>query len=153
MSQWLPIGRFSQTCGLTVRALRYYESQGLLLPARVDPESGYRFYQPEQLADALHVRLLRALEMPLADVVSVMRAPDSAEARALLVAHRARVGTRVADLERLLARFDEWLEGAPAELNVDPAELDEPPAATPSEPRESTLARAFLALFGPAMSD
>jgi DNA-binding transcriptional MerR regulator len=58
----IPIGRFAQLTGLTVRALRHYESQGLLLPARVDRESGYRYYREEQLPDALHVRLLRALE-------------------------------------------------------------------------------------------
>ncbi|HXZ85357.1 MAG TPA: MerR family transcriptional regulator, partial [Myxococcota bacterium] len=74
----IPIGRFAQLTGLTVRALRHYESQGLLLPARVDRDSGYRYYRPEQLPDALRVRLLRALEMPLPEVVAVMREPESA---------------------------------------------------------------------------
>jgi len=73
LSALIPIGRFAQLAGFTVRALRHYESQGLLLPARVDRESGYRFYGPEQLPDALRVRLLRALEMPLPEVVEVMR--------------------------------------------------------------------------------
>lgn len=152
MSALIPIGRFAQLAGFTVRALRHYESQGLLLPARVDRESGYRYYQPEQLPDALRVRLLRALEMPLAEVVEVMRAPDSAAALAKVRAHRARVAARVADVEKLLERLDEWLDGAPQELDAPESALDDAPAprARESNRESESVARAFLGLFGPA---
>jgi len=150
----IPIGRFAQLTGLTVRALRHYESQGLLLPARVDRESGYRYYASEQLHEALHVRLLRALEMPLAEVVQVMRAPESAEARAKVRAHRARVAARVAELGKLLERLDEWLAGAPEELVVPSSSLDEASAASvddaDSHRATENVARTFLELFGPA---
>jgi DNA-binding transcriptional MerR regulator len=150
-SAFIPIGRFAQLAGFTVRALRYYEAQGLLLPARVDRESGYRYYRPEQLPDALRVRLLRALEMPLAEVVEVMRAPESAAALERVRAHRLRVAARVADVERLLERIDEWLDGAPQDLDAPSAPLDESGAATASEPHRvnENVARAFLGLFGP----
>ena len=122
----IPIGRFAQLTGLTVRALRHYESQGLLMPARVDRESGYRYYAPEQLAEALHVRLLRA--------------------------HRARVATRVAELGKLLERLDEWLDGAPEELLMPGSSLDESSASTveDSHRADENVARTFLELFGPA---
>ena len=155
MSAWIPIGRFAQLAGFTVRALRHYESQGLLLPGRVDRESGYRYYRPEQLHDALRVRLLRALEMPLPEVVEVMRDPESAPSLEALRAHRARVSQRLADLSRLLSRLDEWLDGAPQELDEAVAALDEEgeEAATPSDgephPASDRIARAFLELFGP----
>jgi DNA-binding transcriptional MerR regulator len=150
-TSWIPIGRFAQLAGFTVRALRYYEAQGLLLPARVDRESGYRYYRPEQLPDALRVRLLRALEMPLAEVAEVMRAPESAEALEKVRAHRTRVAARLADVEKLLERVDEWLDGAPQELEPPPTPLDESAAATASEPHRvnENVARAFLGLFGP----
>jgi DNA-binding transcriptional MerR regulator len=146
----IPIGRFAQLAGFTVRALRHYESQGLLLPARVDRESGYRYYRPEQLPDALRVRLLRALEMPLAEVVDVMRAPDGPEAIAKIRAHRARVAERIRDVEKLLERVDEWLDGAPQELEAPTSALDEAPrAASDSHRVNENLARTFLGLFGP----
>ena len=151
MSQWIPIGRFAQVSGFTVRALRHYESLGLLVPARVDPGSGYRFYSPEQLPDALRVRLLRALEMPLPDVVMVMRDPESPAALERLRAHRARVAPRLGELEQQLARLDEWLHGAPQELDAEQPALDERatgPATSGDEPLEP-LERAFLGLFGP----
>lgn len=151
MSQWIPIGRFAQVSGFTVRALRHYESLGLLVPGRVDASSGYRFYRPEQLPDALRVRLLRALEMPLPDVVIVMRDPESAVAVEKLRAHRARVATRLGELASQLARLDEWLHGAPQELDAEQPALDErasDSAASDDEPVEP-LERAFLGLFGP----
>ena len=151
MSQWIPIGRFAQVSGFTVRALRHYESLGLLVPGRVDPGSGYRFYQPEQLPDALRVRLLRALEMPLPDVVAVMRDPESPAALEKLREHRARVASRVGELELQLARLDEWLHGALQELNAEQPALDEgasEPDTADDQPVEP-LARAFLGLFGP----
>ena len=151
MSQWIPIGRFAELSGFTVRALRHYESLGLLVPGRVDPGSGYRFYRPDQLPDALRVRLLRALEMPLPDVVSVMSDPESAAALELLRVHRARVASRVGELEQQLARLDEWLHGALAELDSEQPALDE--RASAAEPDDSEpvqpVERAFLELFGP----
>jgi DNA-binding transcriptional MerR regulator len=146
----IPIGRFAQLAGFTVRALRHYESQGLLEPARVDPDSGYRFYRPEQLGDALRVRLLRGLDMSLADVVQVMRAPDAEPALELLRAHRARVAERLVDFERLLARLDEWLEGTPAEdfRSLPPFDEDAANAATDVHASER-VRRTFLELFGP----
>jgi len=151
MSQWIPIGRFAQLSGFTVRALRHYESLGLLVPGRVDPGSGYRFYGPEQLPDALRVRLLRALEMPLPDVVAVMQNPESPAALDLLRVHRARVASRLGELEQQLARLDEWLHGALQELDASLTALDErasEPAPADDEPVQP-LERAFLGLFGP----
>ncbi|MEX2207214.1 MAG: helix-turn-helix domain-containing protein [Myxococcota bacterium] len=151
MSQWIPIGRFAQLSGFTVRALRHYESLGLLVPGRVDPGSGYRFYRPEQLPDALRVRLLRALEMPLPDVVNVMSDPESPAALAVLREHRARVASRVGELEQQLARLDEWLHGALQELDASLTALDERASGSAAEDEEPVqpLERAFLGLFGP----
>ena len=46
MSVLVPIGDFSRMTHLSVKALRFYHDQGLLEPARIDPSSGYRFYDP-----------------------------------------------------------------------------------------------------------
>jgi hypothetical protein len=43
----LSIGRFAHFTGLTVKALRHYDSVGLLRPASVDPHTGYRRYAPD----------------------------------------------------------------------------------------------------------
>jgi DNA-binding transcriptional MerR regulator len=56
--QLMPIGRFARLTGLTVKALRHYDEVGLLRPAAVDPETGYRSYAPEQVRRAETIRKL-----------------------------------------------------------------------------------------------
>ena len=41
----MPIGPFAAASRLSPRALRLYDENGLLAPARVDPDSGYRYYR------------------------------------------------------------------------------------------------------------
>ena len=48
----LTIGAFARAAGLTRKALRLYDELGVLPPAAVDPESGYRLYDPAQLERA-----------------------------------------------------------------------------------------------------
>jgi PPM family protein phosphatase len=44
VSELLAIGEFSARCGLSVKVLRTYAAEGLLVPAAVDARSGYRYY-------------------------------------------------------------------------------------------------------------
>lgn len=62
------IGEFSKRSHLSVKALRLYDELGVLLPARVDQDSGYRYYDITQLEDARLIAMLRQLDVPLADV-------------------------------------------------------------------------------------
>jgi DNA-binding transcriptional MerR regulator len=72
----VPIGEFSATTRLSARALRLYADNGLLRPARVDPDSGYRYYQPEQASRARLIQLLRSAGMPLDRIRSFLAEPD-----------------------------------------------------------------------------
>ncbi|HEY3648018.1 MAG TPA: MerR family transcriptional regulator, partial [Streptosporangiaceae bacterium] len=65
MTVLVPIGDFSRMTHLSVKALRFYHDQGLLEPARIDPSSGYRFYDTGQVPVAQVIRRFRDLDMPL----------------------------------------------------------------------------------------
>ena len=54
------IGEFSKYVKTTVKTLRYYDTLGLFSPAYTDPETGYRNYTPEQLAEFEQIRQYRA---------------------------------------------------------------------------------------------
>src|SRR5205085_12481686 len=71
----VPIGQFSLLTRLTVRALRLYDRLGILVPAHVDPDSGYRYYTPEQAETGLRIRQLRAIDLPLDEVCLVLETP------------------------------------------------------------------------------
>jgi DNA-binding transcriptional MerR regulator len=68
MENLLTIGEFAEATRLSPKALRLYAEHGLLTPTRVDGESGYRYYRPEQLHVARVVALLRAAGMPLREI-------------------------------------------------------------------------------------
>lgn len=76
----LSIGEFAAAARLSHKALRLYDQLGLLPPTQVDPSSGYRFYHPQQLATARLIRMLRAIDMPLAAIRGVLAADPSQQA-------------------------------------------------------------------------
>jgi len=96
-------GAFAQASGLSRKALRLYDELGLLHPARVDPETLYRFYDPGQLEQARLVAWLRRLGMPLAVIRSVSGLPP-AQAAEELAAYWATVEAETA-VRRELAIF------------------------------------------------
>ncbi|WIX75059.1 MerR family transcriptional regulator [Amycolatopsis carbonis] len=113
MGPRLTIGDFSRLTHLSVKTLRHYHQVGLLEPCSVDPHTGYRFYDLEQIPSAQVIRRLRDLEMPVADVRAVLAAPEVAMRNSLIAAHLdsleaelARTRQAVDTLRDLLRRPD-----------------------------------------------
>lgn len=119
----LTIGRFARLCRLSVKQLRHYDEAGLLLPARVDPATGYRYYTAAQAGDALTIALLRDLDVPLAAIAAVLAA-HGPERAAALQAERDRLAAKIArDTERL-ALLERLADGVLPAYRMDVA--DEP---------------------------
>ena len=62
------IGEFSKLSMLTIKALRFYEKEGVLIPAHVDEWSGYRYYEASQLGTAATIKALRQLDFSLEEI-------------------------------------------------------------------------------------
>lgn len=123
----MTIGDFSQATRLSAKALRFYHREGLLAPAAIDPDNGYRLYSPEQIADAQVIRRLRALEVPVDTVRKILHAPDVAARNVLVAEH----------LDRLEAQLDATLAAVgslrrlldpPAPVAIDHRSVDATPA-------------------------
>ena len=65
---FLTIGEFATRSGLTQKALRLYAANGLLMPSRVDDDSGYRYYRAEQLPVAALISTLRDAGMSMREI-------------------------------------------------------------------------------------
>ncbi|WP_269856753.1 MerR family transcriptional regulator [Streptomyces sp. RPT161] len=93
----LTIGAFAKASRLSPKALRLYDELGLLTPARVDPATGYRLYDPEQLEQARLVAWLRRLGVPLARIrqICTLDPPEAArEVRAFWARFEADIAAR-----------------------------------------------------------
>lgn len=108
----LTIAKFAEACGLSVPALRRYDDAGVLVPAEVDPRTGYRRYDAAQIPDGVLVRTLRQIGLPLATVAAVRAAPDQAAALALIEAHWARVERGVAAGRAVRDHLSRLLDGS-----------------------------------------
>ncbi|MGE5047687.1 MAG: MerR family transcriptional regulator [Deltaproteobacteria bacterium] len=111
----LRIGEFARLGGVTVRALRHYEAERLLAPARVDAQTGYRFYGYEQLAALDRILALRDLGLPLAEVRALLEARGGVQQRLRHQHERLEV-----ELERQAARLRR-LEALQRAVATDPA--------------------------------
>ncbi len=65
------IGEFSKITGLTVKSLRFYHEQGILIPDYTDDDSGYRYYKDHQVSDGILISFLRRLDLPLSEIKAV----------------------------------------------------------------------------------
>ncbi|SEL42944.1 MerR family transcriptional regulator [Streptacidiphilus jiangxiensis] len=109
------IGDFARLGQVSIRMLRHYDTLGLLRPARVDPWTGYRYYEAAQLSRLNRVIALKDLGFSLEQVGEVLdakvgteelrgmlrlRQAELAESVALATARLAQVETRLRTIER-----------------------------------------------------
>ncbi|MET1071674.1 MAG: MerR family transcriptional regulator [Umezawaea sp.] len=91
----LSIGEFSTMTRLSRKALRHYHELGLLEPARIDPVSGYRYYDTAQVRPAQLIRRFRDLDMPVPEVKAVLEAPDDGARDEVVAAHLRRLESQL----------------------------------------------------------
>ena len=114
----LSIGDFSRMTYLSVKALRHYHDVGVLEPASIDPDTGYRFYLPSQVGLAQMIRRLRDLGMPLDEVRTIVSAPDSSARDEALVAHLRRMEAQLAETQQTVSSLRTLLQESPEKLAV-----------------------------------
>src|SRR5262245_18732052 len=93
-----------------MKALRLYDRLGLLIPADVDPENGYRRYRENQLATARLIVMLRRLDMPLSAVAEIISVPGP-EGAERLAAYWESHERRVAGQRELAQHLRSTLSG------------------------------------------
>ncbi|MFF2815438.1 MerR family transcriptional regulator [Kitasatospora cineracea] len=128
------IGELAQRAGTTTRALRYYESRGLL-PARRGG-NGYRAYDEEDLRLLRQIRVLQDFGFELEETrpfVECLRAghPEGDSCPASLEVYRA----KLAELDAMVARLSEVRETVAGQLARAEAARDALAGVGGDEPR------------------
>lgn len=103
----LKIGEFSKLSHLTVKALRYYEKEGLLVPASTDEWTGYRFYETSQLEDAAKIKANRQLDLSIDGIKTIL---SGADARTVFVEKTKTLQAQKEQIDVLLSIINHILE-------------------------------------------
>jgi DNA-binding transcriptional MerR regulator len=135
MNSRLSIGDFSKMTYLSVKALRRYHDMGLLVPASIDQDSGYRYYQAAQVPVGQVIRRFRDLGMPLEQVKEVLDAPDTDSRNELIVAHLRQMEKALQQTQKTVASLRTLLEQPrKAPISVEYRSVVASPALAIAEP-------------------
>jgi DNA-binding transcriptional MerR regulator len=85
------IGEFARLGGVSIRTLRHYDEIGLLGPAVVDPDTGYRGYSAPQLGQLNRIMALKELGLSLSEVRKLLGGVSLDELRGMLILRRSQL--------------------------------------------------------------
>jgi DNA-binding transcriptional MerR regulator/predicted transcriptional regulator YdeE len=109
----LSIGEFARLGQVSPRTLRHYGDVGVLVPAHVDPATGYRSYELRQLSDLRRVLALRDLGVGL-EQIRELTAEDGTlpveQLRGMLRLRRSEISASIAEDQQRLRRVASYLD-------------------------------------------
>ncbi len=124
------IGDVARLFHLSVSSLRHYENVGLITPAYVSPDSGYRYYSAEQFEVLNTIRYLRTLDMPLSEIIDFLQNKDVRRIEEKLRQQKEIVVQKQQELRRVEHKIDnrlQWLLDAQS-VPLDTVSLIQLPA-------------------------
>lgn len=68
----LLIGEFAKLHGVGIQTLHHYDSKGVLKPAWIDPETGYRFYDEESSDQLWKIKALKSAGLSLREICELL---------------------------------------------------------------------------------
>lgn len=104
----LTIGQMSRACGVSVKTLHHYEKIGLLRPSRIDPDSGYRYYQESQIQTMLLIGRLKRYGFSLAEIGPLLAENDHLGLE--LKRQRIRLDRQAEQLSTLIRELDHHIQ-------------------------------------------
>ncbi|WP_394276747.1 MerR family transcriptional regulator [Luteococcus sp.] len=113
------IGEFSRLTRLSVRMLRHYDATGVLVPAAVDPWTGYRHYSPDQLPDATDIRTLRDVGFNVSAISALLAARKTPAWTSALALQRDALTRELAAARGRLTLINHLLEGDTMPITVE----------------------------------
>ena len=99
------IGEFSKLSRVSARMLRHYDRIGLLSPANVGEENGYRYYEASQLNTLKQIETWKCYGFTLAQISDLCRLLPEEQLHWLHV-QRDRLDVQIRDLQRNLRRME-----------------------------------------------
>jgi len=103
-------GQFSRISGLSVKALRIYQDQGILVPSVVDRQNGYRHYDFANVERARIIVFLRQMMFSLEEIKEILsKASDDADTVSLLENQRAHLESKIREMKHTRRSIDQLI--------------------------------------------
>jgi DNA-binding transcriptional MerR regulator len=119
----MQIKEFAEFTGVSVRTLHYYDEIGLLVPARVDEHTGYRYYDESSLLRMQEILFYRELDFSLKRIAEIISSPDYDTKRALKEQKNLLIRKKER-LERLIYAIDGAMKGENVMSTFDNSEFE-----------------------------
>jgi DNA-binding transcriptional MerR regulator len=105
------IGELSRVTGLTIKTLRFYHEERLLLPTCIDDQTGYRYYDETKIERAAVISFLRQLEFSIEEIRELLRQEtDDSQLLTALERQREVVEERIRRLRQLRISLDQFID-------------------------------------------
>lgn len=98
----LQTGEFSRICQVSVKTLHHYDKIGLLIPAEVDPLTGYRYYQMDQIDTMNYIRRLKRYGFSLEEIQQIITLSDEKEISGILRQQRDKLKRELQERAEIL---------------------------------------------------
>lgn len=118
------IQEFARFTGVSVRTLHYYDEIGLLVPARVDKATGYRYYDEQSLLRMQEILFYRELDFSLKNIAEILSSPHYDKAQALKE-QKQLLTLKKERLERLISAIDGAMKGENVMSAFDNSKFDQ----------------------------
>jgi DNA-binding transcriptional MerR regulator len=111
----MQIKQVSRQTGLSERTIRYYEQEGLVVPAQTDRNGrAFRAYSPEDVATLTHISRLRRAEFSISEIREILA--DANRIPGIVEPVRNRLGRETEAKRRILEVLDSLDEAQVADL-------------------------------------
>lgn len=119
------IGDFAHISRLGIKTLRYYHEIDLLRPSRVDPLTGYRYYDERCLAQVQAIRRLKDLNFSLSEIKECLAGQNETTTLLQIMQQKlVEVEGSIAGLERVRRRLASFIASESVPL-IQPAPVTE----------------------------
>lgn len=99
---YLTISEFAKLRNVSIGSLRYYEELKILVPAKIDPNTKYRYYLPEQLATLDMIIMCIEMNIPLKELNNYVDANGYLNQKQILEHGKSVMQKKIAEMQAKL---------------------------------------------------
>jgi DNA-binding transcriptional MerR regulator len=113
------IGEFSKISGLSVKTLRFYHDKQLLMPSYIDQNTGYRYYDHNNVEKARLITVFRKMEFPINQILEILdNYDDQSDILNYLEKHKSLIEDKIRKHRDILISLNQIISNEKEAINI-----------------------------------